>query len=192
MKKVFSILFLILFSSCAPSLTDRLSLHEISPEQTDEQVRQFKTQSHPKVRVALVNDLRAHKIIAEMDGKDYGELGGATKVIQQGAERYFANNGYEITLLSAPTILIELSNWHTKVTPHILTTLVDSNAEIIVSLLDRNGRVVYRSIYDGNYAKTRMFINQSDVEKIHMQSMEYAILEASEDAKLREFAQKNQ
>ncbi len=192
MKKVFSILLLVLFSACTPELTNQLSLHEISPEQTDEQVRQFKTQTHPKVRVALVNDLRPQKITAEMEGKDYGESGSATKIIQQGVERYFANNGYEITLLNSPTILIEISSWHTKVTPHLITTLVDSNAEIIVSLLDRNGKVVYRSIYDGNYAKTRMFVNQSDIEKIHMQSIEYAILEASEDAKLREFAQKNQ
>ena len=181
-----------MFSSCTPQLSSKLSLYEISPEQTEEQIVNFKSQSHPRVRVSLVNDLRTQRVVAEMDSENYGESGDATKVIQHGVEKCFANNGYEVILYNAPTILVELSGWYTKITPQTFTTLVDSNAEIIVSLLNRQGKVIYRSIYDGSYTKSTMFVNQEDIEKMHMKAMEFAIQEASADDKLRGAAQENQ
>lgn len=192
MKKLLIIFVLLFVVSCTPNLSNQLTLYNLDPTPTQAQRDFFKDKTAPKIRIGVVNDLRTQKIVGEIDGRSLTEKGDATKVIQNGLEKYFSNNGYDISLFNAPTILSELSSWVVTIKPRALSTLVTSNAEIILSLLNRNGKVIYRSVYNGSYTGTGIFFSQSDVEKILLEAMHIALLEASNDEKLREAISNNQ
>ncbi len=192
MKKIFLILSLFLVMSCTPNLRSQLTLYELTPTQTEFQRDFYKDKVSPKVRIGIVNDLRTQKVVGEIEGRSLTELGDATRVVQKGLEKYFSINGYDISLFNAPTVLGELSSWVVAVKPRALSTLLTSKAEIMLSLLNREGKVIYKSVYNGNFSNTGIFFTQSDVEKALAEAMHVALQEASKDGRLRELISENQ
>lgn len=194
MKKLTILMIVFFLVSCTPSIKDSLNIYEIvPPSKEDIKVTDvYKNDSMPKVRIGFVNDLRPKKIVCEMEGAGYYEAQDSTKVIQMGLERYFSQNDYAITLFNAPTLQGQLQNWIVKIDPKTFYNKVEATAEIVLSLLDKKGRVIYRSFYQGTYGASGLYFSQSDIEKTLTHAMHYAISEASKDARLRELIENNQ
>ena len=194
MKKLTAFLILLFLVSCTPSLKNTITINPISaPTNEDKKDASLnESSSDAKVRVGIINDTRSFKIVAEMDGKSYEEAQDSTKIIQMGLEKYLAEGGYQVTLFNAPTILGELDNWLVTIDPKTFYNRVEAKADIVLSLLNTKGRVIYRSRYSGVYGESGMFFSQSDIEKILTYAMHYALIEASKDARLRELIVKNQ
>ncbi|MGI6680810.1 MAG: hypothetical protein ACOX3T_04935 [Bdellovibrionota bacterium] len=198
-KNRLSIFILIILASnflisCTPSLENSLNINAISaPKKEESKIKNvYKSTVKPRVRVGIVNDVRNHKIVGEMHGRSYTEAQDSTKIIQMGIEKYFNDNDYDVVLFNAPTIVGELHNWMVYINPKTFTNKVEAKTEVILSLLDRKGRVIYRSIYSGSYGETGMFFSQADIERTLTYAMHYALRGASNDARMRQLIRENQ
>lgn len=179
---VFSAFIAIAITGCAPGLGSTLDLPEL-PEASPSDVDTL-SGDELKVRVGKFIDSRPTDALAEINGRAVQTQGQVGPVVQDGFTRYYTSAGAKIVQFGAPTVLGEVLEWRTIVTPQFPSSNVVAKAKFALELRSSDERVLYRANYSGEASASNPMMSESDIQGILAEAMASAVREAVNDSSL--------
>ena len=185
MKRIASsLLFTLLLtvSACAPNFGVRLSVPSLPDPQSF--VAAPVEGESVRVKVGSFVDARPSMTILVVDGRDVVSEGSLGSVVQDGFQRYFREAGARVTLINAPLIEGEITNWSAKVTPGFPSSDAVASARIRVTIKDSEFHPLYRANFSGEATISHPLLDEEMVQELLARAMGGAIEAAIKDESL--------
>ena len=177
------LLFVVLFSACAPSLGKQLRVDNII--QSEPSGAPADAEALPRVRVGTFEDRRPYSEVGEVDGRQLQPSGNVALNVQTALEEMLSGGGLRPSQFSGPVLSGQILEWRVKVQPGFPTTTVYASAEVKVELRDQNHALIYAATYSGNGEAEHPMMSQARVEKALGEAMQTALSGIIEDRDLR-------
>ena len=181
--RTLSVLLLLFAVGCAPGLGASLRV----PAITEEEVTPFShSTGEIRVNVGKFQDMRQPHFIGDVNGRLLEADGDVGLTVQTGFERLFSAAGARLALFNSPSIVGDVNKWYVKVNTGFPTSKAMAEADITVSVFDRDSRRVYTATYTGQTSYEHPVLSQSRIQKALVAAIGYAMRQALADERLLE------
>lgn len=166
---------------CSPGLGKQIRVGALPIEDTDSTQDSATTL---RAHVLHFQDSRGNEAIATINGRKVlpeNDVGG---VVQDGLERLLKSRGVELSLISGPVIMGDVTTWEITVAPGFPVSTAEATAAVKLNLQAPDGHPVYSATYSGSTVTKNPFLTEAAIQEALGDAMTSALREALNDPKL--------